>query len=106
MMTVTTSHNNRDVKAWLVGQGGHDGGVVNRSGDEPSFTTTANHNQDGIRAWLSQGCVVKMTPRALARFQSFPDDYRLPNSNNLAVRVIGNAVPPLMYQRIAEALMR
>jgi site-specific DNA-cytosine methylase len=72
-----------------------------------------------------------MTPRCLTRFQSFPDDYKLPagfsirnfaladvmglnisdkwvsewiNTNGgLACRVIGNAVPPLLYQRVIEA---
>lgn len=49
--------------------------------------------------------VVSMTPRALARFQSFPDSYRLPEQRSLAARVIGNAVPPLLMQRIAEQMM-
>lgn len=108
VMTVTTSHNNRDVKAWLMGNNANStgGSAIYRNDDDPSFTITASHNQNGTRAWLSQGRVVRMTPRALARFQSFPDDYRLPDSNSLAVKVIGNAVPPLMYQRITEAITR
>jgi len=57
------------------------------------------------RAWLSSGRVVKMTPRALARFQSFPDWYKLPDKNSLAVKVIGNAVPPLLYQQIATIIL-
>ena len=48
------------------------------------------------------GRVIKMTPRALARFQSFPDWYELPESNTLAARIIGNAVPPLFMQRVGE----
>ena len=61
------------------------------------------------RAWLFNGRVVAMTPRCLARFQSFPDSYILPDpnwltgANDLACRVIGNAVPPLLYQRVIEA---
>ena len=54
------------------------------------------------RAWLSVGRVVKMTPRALARFQSFPDSYILPSKAKLSCTVIGNAVPPLLYQRVIE----
>jgi DNA (cytosine-5)-methyltransferase 1 len=44
-----------------------------------------------------------MTPRALARFQSFPDWYELPERASLACRIIGNAVPPLLMQRVMEA---
>ena len=49
--------------------------------------------------------VVSMTPRALARFQSVPDWYELPDKRTLAARVIGNMVPPLVMQRIAEGLL-
>lgn len=69
--------------------------------DSPLFSLPAN-NKGAYRA--SVGRVVKMTPRALARFQSFPDWYELPAKASLATRGIGNAVPPLLYQRIAESL--
>lgn len=45
-----------------------------------------------------------MAGRALARFQSFPDSYRLPHKRSLAAKGIGNAVPPLMMQRVFESL--
>jgi site-specific DNA-cytosine methylase len=48
---------------------------------------------------------VKMTPRALARFQSVPDSYQLPESRALASRVIGNGVPWLLAQRVTESLI-
>jgi len=44
--------------------------------------------------------VVKLTPRALARLQSFPDSYILPDKNTLACFGIGNAVPPLMVEKL------
>jgi len=46
--------------------------------------------------------VVAMTPRCLARFQSVPDWYILPDKRALAAKVIGNMAPPLLMQRIAE----
>jgi DNA (cytosine-5)-methyltransferase 1 len=46
-----------------------------------------------------------MTPRALARFQSFPDWYELPENARLAAKGIGNACPPLLMQRIYEHLL-
>lgn len=55
-----------------------------------------------VRACVT-GRVVQITPRALARFQSIPDWYALPESKMLACRGIGNAVPPLLYQRVIEA---
>jgi len=74
-----------------------------REQNEQMFTVTAQYVKNHIRAAL-HGRVVRMTPRCLARFQSFPNSYILPEIASLAVTVIGNAVPSLMYQRIIEQL--
>lgn len=76
---------------------------VNKACDEPVTTIRAKSN-GGIQSAFTSGRVVKMTPRALARFQSFPNSYVLPESNSLASRIIGNAVPPLFMQRLGEWL--
>jgi site-specific DNA-cytosine methylase len=55
------------------------------------------------KACLNQGHVVSMTTRALARFQSLPDSYRLPENKSLACTIIGNGVPSLMGLRIFES---
>jgi len=57
------------------------------------------------RAWLSQGRVVSMTPRALARFQSVSDWYVLPDKKSLATKIIGNGVSCLMFQKLIAQLM-
>ncbi len=73
--------------------------------NEPSFSVVSQPiSKDDRRAFLSSGRVVSMTPRALARFQSIPDDYILPDKTKLACKIIGNGWPSLMAQRIAEGL--
>jgi len=92
-----------------------------RKEDEPCFTIAALDGSARHRAfvegyaqrqpslipvepeWFSRGRIVSMTPRALARFQSIPDYYKLPSSNGLACKVTGNAVPPLLMRRTIEA---
>jgi site-specific DNA-cytosine methylase len=73
-----------------------------RCEDDPAFTVVASSTKRPARAWLDQGRVVSLTPRALARLQTFPDWYALPDSRTLACRVIGNAAPPLLAQRLLE----
>lgn len=82
-----------------------------RAADEPVWTMIANSYGDSHapgprpRAWLSQGRVVAMTPRALARFQSVPDSYVLPEARGLACKVVGNGCAVKQMQAIGESLM-
>jgi DNA (cytosine-5)-methyltransferase 1 len=69
-----------------------------RDVDDPIASVTSGQQP---KAYV--GRIVKMTPRALARFQSFPDWYELPERNALACKIIGNAVPPLLMRRVMEA---
>ncbi len=100
--TVTTSHNQRDVRAVLVSKNADKYGDGIRESSEPAQTIGANeHGSKGILPHR----IVAMTPKCLARFQSFPDWYQLPEKRSLAAKGIGNAVPPLLMQRIAEGLL-
>ena len=74
--------------------------------DAPAMAVQAWHGRRPSQAPLAVNCrVVSMTPRALLRFQSGPDTYRLPDKRPLAAKVIGNMVPPLMMQRIGENML-
>lgn len=104
-LTVTANHNQRQLRAFLVdGKLNHYGqSVTVPDGHEPSFTVTTSHNLRDCKAF-SEGKVVKMTPRALARFQGFPNDYALPDNDALACRIIGNACCPPVFEAIYKGL--
>lgn len=105
IFTITASANKRTVRAFIAdGANAHgdDRLITTREEGEPMFTVSAQSlTKNPIRVAVS-GRIVKMTPRALARLQSIPDDYALPDSATLAVRIVGNAVPPLFYRRLIE----
>ena len=104
MYTVSASCDRRPARAFLVSGGNSYTPIL--AGDAPSFTLGASPSTAaGHRAWLTTGRVVKMTPRALARFQSFPDWYVLPEKAALACTVIGNAAPSLMMCEIVSQLI-
>jgi DNA (cytosine-5)-methyltransferase 1 len=94
------------VKAFLV-DGQNAGREISvRDASEPAITVT-NLGKAYLRAWLSEGRVVAMNPRALARFMGFPDSYIFPEgkgATGLACRVIGNAVCSLLAKRLLEPL--
>lgn len=46
---------------------------------------------------------IRLTIAELARLQDFPDDYVWTSTKTNQARMIGNAVPPVMAQRLAEA---
>jgi len=69
---------------------------------KPMATVTSSHNNRDKRLVMADGSVFKLTPAALGLLQSFPADYVWPKDDKLAFEIIGNAVPPLLVQRITE----
>lgn len=72
--------------------------------DKPSHTLVAHLSTDTyshIHPWEPRGISV----REAARLQSFPDDFYFNCSMTEAFKQIGNAVPPLLAQAVAEALL-
>lgn len=75
-----------------------------RDADEPCWTIRAL-GQDGHyhRATAIADCrVVQLSIQCLARLQSFPDSYQWSGKKSLDGTIIGNSVPPLMFQKIVE----
>ncbi len=71
---------------------------------KPSHTVVAHLGTDTyshIHPWEPRGISV----REAARLQSFPDDFVFNCSMGDAYKQIGNAVPPLMSEAIAKAVM-
>lgn len=107
--TVSASVTKRPARAFIVdsqlSNGGEALNVIDEQSPMATVRTGLNH-MAGVRAWLSRGRVVSMTDRCLARFQSIPDSYVLPAKKSLSCRVIGNAVPPLWYQKIITPMVQ
>jgi site-specific DNA-cytosine methylase len=106
-MTITSNSNQSGVRAFIVdGQNTRiDGNLSIRRNDKPALTVSGSVAKGMARAWLSQGCVVSMTPRCLARFQTLPDWYKLPDKTGLACKGIGNGVPCVGYQKIITSFV-
>jgi DNA (cytosine-5)-methyltransferase 1 len=103
MSIMSTYRGNAGFRAFIVEGTNGSHRDISRLDHEPITTIVQTEYKSVRRAWLDCGRVVRMTPRALARFQSIPDSYILPDKARLACTVIGNAVPPLLYQRVIEA---
>lgn len=109
--TITGNSNQTGVRAFIVDDqngGGWDKeerGLTIREEGQPMFTVSASQSRRSLRPAVNAGRVVSMTPRALARFQALPDSYLLPEKNGLACLIIGNGVPPLMYEKIIRQMI-
>jgi site-specific DNA-cytosine methylase len=74
MQSVASAHSAAEFRAFISDSLNYSSQNPNRFEDEPAQTVVVHSSKHPTpRAWLSQGRVVAMTPRCLARFQSFPD---------------------------------
>lgn len=53
---------------------------------------------------LENGRYRRFTPREVARIQSFPEEFRLVGSEAAQYRALGNAIPPVMFWHVANAV--
>lgn len=70
--------------------------------DEPSPAIMASwKGMSGTRLYDRDGDTRVINPRVMARLQTFPDSYELPADKELASRIVGNAVPPVLAAAMA-----
>lgn len=74
--------------------------------DRPSTTVTRNFACPSSSRCIHPRDSRAMTIREGARLQSFPDDYRFYGGDGMKRLEIGNAVPPLLSQVIAEQMLK
>ena len=72
--------------------------------DRPSRTLTAHMGKDTY-SHIHPTEPRTISVREAARLQSFPDWFRFPCSMNAGFRMIGNAVPPLLAEAIANQIV-
>lgn len=70
-------------------------------------TITARYYKDGAEILIQQinKNPRKLTPRECARFQGFPDDFKIPKSNTAAYKLLGNAVSANVSFFIAQKIL-
>lgn len=69
--------------------------------DRPSFTVTSSEGATPIHHEEAR----MTTAREIARLQTFPDDFEFtPDSRRETCRLVANAVPPLLAERIADVM--
>ena len=73
--------------------------------DEPCRTIVAHLCKDG-NSFIHPVQTRSISVREAAALQSFPDDYVFTGSRGDQFRQIGNAVPPLVAEGIAHAIIR
>lgn len=74
--------------------------------DRPALTIRTEFYKPEKGRYLHPSANRPITVREAARLMSFPDDFVLPEDQAMSsiARQVGNAVPPLLARRIAEAL--
>jgi DNA (cytosine-5)-methyltransferase 1 len=82
-------------------RGGAPAGLRRLDGSQPSKAITGG----ALNEFLHPSADRPLTIRECARLQTFPDDFKFVGRPRDIVQLIGNAVPPLLAERIALSLM-
>lgn len=106
----TSSAGKTRPKAFLIQRVGSGESLSVRKKNEPVWTITAGLAQDHkgntrnqlINSWI-EGDVRSLNTAAIARLQSFPDDYIWTEKFSTNIRAIGNAVPPMLARAIINS---
>ena len=73
--------------------------------DKPSNTIPAHLYKDGLRHIHPDHKQARsITPREAGRLQTFDDDFEFIGSQGASYKMIGNAVPPLLANKIAQSI--
>lgn len=81
-------------------RGGAPSGFKRLHADRQSLTITGAATREFIHPYMDR----PLTPRECARLQSFPDHYSFTGNAAAVIQQIGNAVPPLASEILAEHL--
>lgn len=72
---------------------------------KPSRTVLAHMSRDGLM-YIHPEQNRSLTPREAARLQSFPDSFHFRVPRTHQYRLIGNAVPPMLAERLARGIIK
>ncbi len=72
--------------------------------DEVGGTIVANDRNWSPMIWEDDGTYRRLTVRECARMQTFPDDFVFCGPKTAQYRLVGNAVPPLLAERLAGSV--
>lgn len=100
-------HSGKNIKALPAGMvsSGFSSCYSRLDADRPSTTLTVNFVHPASNRCIHPSQDRALTPREGARIQSFSDDFQFKGTTAQIVKQIGNAVPPLLGRRIAEAIL-
>lgn len=89
----------------LQREGGHTTCYGRMKAEEPSYTINTYFNRPNVGCNIHYSANRLITVREALRLQSFPDHFKLISKTKQGKHlIVGNAVPPLLAERLAEEL--
>lgn len=104
LASIGPGQGHKDLPKHLQTKGGYSGAYGRLTKDMIAPTITRWVFHPGSGRWGHPVDIRTLTIREAARIQSFPDDFEFVGSYNDQAGQIGNAVPPLLAQAIAESM--
>ena len=97
------NYKNPSKPLFVMGTGDANGLVRYYPGNEPIGSVKAKVGEPKII--LTNGTVLDVDPRVIARLMGIPDDYELPKAKTRAFKILGNGVPGQLSRAMAVPLI-
>lgn len=93
-------------KIGLINKGGQGERIYHPRGVAITLSSQGGGAASKTGAYLIDGKIRKLTPRECARLMGFPDDFKIPVSDNEAYKLFGNSAPIDVIQYIVIEIIK
>lgn len=95
---------NKPIQIGVIANGGQGNRIYHENGIGITLAASSGGAASKTGAYYIDGIVRKLTPREAARLQGFPEDFKIIENDNQALKQFGNSVPINLLKAIAEKI--
>lgn len=95
---------NKPIQIGIIGKGGQGNRIYHENGIGITLAASSGGAASKTGAYYINGVVRKLSPREAARLQGFPEEFKIIDNDNQALKQFGNSVPINLLKAVFSGL--